>query len=287
MSVNLLTDFQGNQLSLANDNLLINSDFRNPINQRRQTSYTADATYNKVYSVDRWAVTFRGKVTVNDGYITVENTNTNPGAAQVEAYFVQQFENTLNDDLVLQVKVKSITGDVKVFGYALEVGLNVFASDSSTSRGNITFVIGYGASVELEYIKLEYGTVATPLIPRPYAYELLLCQRYGYDVLNGSSTYGYVGDGIRIPGNLGRIWIDIPIAMRTIPTLEANGTFQLFNGTSTEVNITSFYLTNLFCSSNKISINIPNLSSYEEGDYLTMRVSNNASASFFLDAEIK
>ena len=195
MSVSILTDYQGNQISLSNPNLLINSDFRNPINQRGQTSYTADATYNKVYSIDRWAVTYRGKVTVNDGYITIENTNINPSATQVEAYFVQQFENTLNDDLVLQVKVKSITGDVKVFANALEVGLNVFTSDSSISRGNVTFVIGYEASVELEYIKLEYGMVATPFIPRLYAEELALCQRY-YQILGKiiAARYDYLSN---------------------------------------------------------------------------------------------
>ena len=34
------------------------------------------------------------------------------------------------------------------------------------------------SSVELYYIKLERGSIATPLVPRPYAEELLLCQRY-------------------------------------------------------------------------------------------------------------
>lgn len=234
MSVNLLTDFQGNQLPLANDNLLINSDFRNPINQRGQTSYTADATYNKVYSVDRWAVTYRGKVTVNDGYITVENTNTNPGATQVEAYFVQQFENTLNDDLVLQVKVKSITGDVKVFGYALEAGLNVFTSDSSISRGNITFVIGYGASVELEYIKLEYGTVATPLVPRLYAEELYLCKRYCL-VLSDKYTLGTVS-----LANTNTCYCALKHHLRSTPTLTYDGGVVVNqNGqTTTVANIT-------------------------------------------------
>lgn len=232
MSVNILTDFQGNQLPLANDNLLINSDFRNPINQRGQTSYTADATYNKVYSVDRWAVTYRGKVTVNDGYITVENTNTNPGAAQVEAFFVQQFENNLNDDLVLQVKVKSITGDVKVFGYALEVGLNVFTSDSSTSRGNITFVIGYGASVELEYIKLEQGTIATPLIPILVAKEFPLCQRY-----EQISNYVH-GMGIAYYGNV-LLYLPLSCPLRTTPKISFSGTVSAIRDGIDSQNITS------------------------------------------------
>ena len=46
-------------------NLLDNSDFRNPVNQRGQTSY-ADK-----YGIDRW-ISF-GTVTVNSASVTVDN----------------------------------------------------------------------------------------------------------------------------------------------------------------------------------------------------------------------
>nr|DAG69103.1 MAG TPA: tail fiber protein [Caudoviricetes sp.] len=295
MSVNLLTDFQGNQLPLANENLLINSDFRNPINQRRQSSYSTSS--ERVFTVDRFYISGSASLNVNDGYLAVTLNNASSELGQSV-----EIPLTLINHLTLSMKLLNFANP---YVASIENVNTMAASESKTASigANGIFRVYRNVNAQgdyftaqlratsattfnIEWLKLEIGLIATPLIPKLIAEELLLCQRYGYDVLNGSSTYGYVGDGIRIPGNLGRIWIDIPIAMRTIPTLEANGTFQLFNGTSTEVNITSFYLTNLFCSSNKISINIPNLSSYEEGDYLTMRVSNNASASFFLDAEI-
>lgn len=275
MSVNLLTDFQGNQLPLANDNLLINGDFRNPVNQRGQSSYTADATYHKVYSVDRWAVTYRGKVTVNDGYITVENTNTNPSSTQVEAYFVQQFENILNADLVLQVKVKSVAGDVKVFGNALKTGLNVFASDSSIARGNITFVIGYGASIELEYIKLEQGSVATPFIPRLYAEELALCERYTLKIPN--SYNAYTGSG-------GKIYIVYQklMNMRTNPNviaLPSSTNIVINNGT------VNFDIESILCNkeTGEITVNVNNPTS----TLFSKTIGGWFSNSVILDAEIK
>ena len=270
-------------------NILINGDFQ--VWQRGESFNNTSQNWTKVFTADRWYINGAGgdlsAVKDEDGTITIQNTGSEVG------YFIQPFEKALDsNNYTLSAKVTSVS-NVKMYfeGIGSSGAIDLIVGDNITTQNGaptgVVFLLQANSSVTLKWVKLEQGSIATPLVPRLYAEELLLCQRYGYNVLNGSSTYGYVGDGIRIPGNLGRIWIDIPIAMRTIPTLEANGTFQLFNGTSTEVNITSFYLTNLFCSSNKISINIPNLSTYEEGDYLTMRVSNNASASFFLDAEIK
>lgn len=45
-------------------NLLDNSDFRNPVNQRGQASYTGE------YGIDRWRVWNSDTLTVNSGYIT-------------------------------------------------------------------------------------------------------------------------------------------------------------------------------------------------------------------------
>lgn len=54
-------------------NLLDNSDFRNPVNQRGLTSYTATSTYG-LYCIDRWRTYHADDiVTVNNGYIAVSN----------------------------------------------------------------------------------------------------------------------------------------------------------------------------------------------------------------------
>lgn len=52
-------------------NLLDNSDFRNPVNQRGLTEY---ASGSKRYTLDRWRATAAVTVTVNDYYVTFSNT---------------------------------------------------------------------------------------------------------------------------------------------------------------------------------------------------------------------
>ena len=57
----------------SNPNLLINSDFRDPINQRGQTEYTGVG-----YTIDRWRSTnARGIITVHDGYVRLATNGTN------------------------------------------------------------------------------------------------------------------------------------------------------------------------------------------------------------------
>ena len=51
-------------------NLLHNRDFRNPVNQQGQSSYTIASPLG--YTVDKWLVDNR-TITINDGYITVSN----------------------------------------------------------------------------------------------------------------------------------------------------------------------------------------------------------------------
>lgn len=79
----------------------------------------------------------------------------------------------------------------------------------------------------LRNVKLELGTVATPFIPRHYAEELALCQRY-YQYNPSDSWYQFHrshGGGLRC---------DIPCEpMRTIPTLVfPSETVDFFNNAS-------------------------------------------------------
>lgn len=61
--------FDGERISTAAAprNLLDNSDFRNPVNQRGQSSYTKNG-----YTIDRWAV-WDGQLNIGDGFISVKN----------------------------------------------------------------------------------------------------------------------------------------------------------------------------------------------------------------------
>jgi len=66
--------------TISNPNLLINGDFRNPVNQRGGISYAPSGNV-LVYTIDRWGI-FPSlndgsghSLTVNSGYITFANSN--------------------------------------------------------------------------------------------------------------------------------------------------------------------------------------------------------------------
>lgn len=60
-------------ISLAPHNLLDNSDFANPVNQRGATSYTG--TGGKVYTIDRWHTWSASiSVSVQNGYLSITNS---------------------------------------------------------------------------------------------------------------------------------------------------------------------------------------------------------------------
>lgn len=160
-----LASYLGNKFS--NPNLLINSDFK--INQRGATSYTSNG-----YTVDRWKIN-SGTVKTSSSGITVTLNN--------KGQFIQQFENTLSGTYTATIKVTSITGDCVLFIGSHSIQLNKAGTFSITENGSIAGISLYKSTagtctINVEYIKLEQGTVATPFIAPNYATELAKCQRY-------------------------------------------------------------------------------------------------------------
>lgn len=167
-----------NLTQLSNPNLLINGDFRNPINQEGKTTYTDKGT--PVYTIDMWRLGGGAgrTVTVNDGYISLYNNSTT-----YDGYWVQLLEFTLpEDDYTVTVNVKRIDSTARVhFGgqlFYLVEGINVFTVHAPIT--DVTIAFGLNGTTELYWIKLEQGTVSTPIVPRLYAEELMLCKRYYY-----------------------------------------------------------------------------------------------------------
>lgn len=160
-----LVNYLGTKFS--NSNLLINPDFR--INQRGSANYTSNG-----YTVDRWKVN-NGTVKASLSGVTVTLNN--------KGQFIQQFENTLSGTYTATIKVTSITGDCVLFIGQHSLQLNKAGTFTITENGSITGISLYKSTagtctINVEYIKLEQGTVATPFINPDYATELVKCQRY-------------------------------------------------------------------------------------------------------------
>lgn len=270
-------------------NLLINGGFK--INPRGQSSYSTNST-SIVRTVAMWRVqagtgNSSVNVTVNDdGTLTVTNNTSAMG------YFVQAFHEPFEEgNYTASMNLLSKTGSVSftindAMDSAQEInnGFNAFTGNGLPSR--VTFYLGAGSGMKIQYCKLEHGNIATAYFEEDEATALIRSQQYVYNVLNGESTYGFVADGYIVNSSLVRAFVDVPVQMKGTPTLTTSGTFEITNGDggfSSEVSV--FSVNNLFCSKNKISINIGGATGLPSTGYVVLRCKNNASGSFILSCE--
>lgn len=202
-----LGEYMGTKFS--NPNLLINPDFK--INQRGQTEYNNDG-----YTVDRW-LQFGGK------YTTSTKTVASKGA---ESSFTQKLENTEGGQFTVSVKVNSIAGTVILFhkderdnrDITLSEGINVFTF-TCTKLNAIGFILAQNSSVQLDYIKLEQGLIATPFVAPNQAEELIKCQRYYVKTVGELRAFSNAGTFFGVTVNL-------PTTMRTKPTIKVNNIYS-------------------------------------------------------------
>ena len=174
-----LASYLGTKFS--NPNLLINPNFS--INQRKASSYTSG------YTVDRWKIS---SATLNTTTKTLSNSNSASGA------FLQSLENKPTGKFTVTLNVASVTGTVKFSwmdgsayktGVAISKGLNTYTFTASS----LTWVgidIASGASIQLDYMKLERGTVATSFIEPDLAEEFVKCCRFFQSLQVFYTTYG-------------------------------------------------------------------------------------------------
>jgi hypothetical protein len=86
-----------------------------------------------------------------------------------------------------------------------------------------TGTAGAADYIELVGVQLEKGSTATSFDYRPYGTELALCQRYYWKFLpNLSRTY--FGTGQALATSIAYGCINLPVTMRTTPTISTSGT---------------------------------------------------------------
>lgn len=210
-----LANYLGKKFS--NPNLLINPNFE--INQRGSTTYTTG------YTVDRWKV---AGATLNAKTKTLSNSNSASGT------FLQSLENKPTGTFTVTLNVVSVTGTVKFSwkdgstyktGAVISKGLNTYTFTASS----LTWVgidVASGASIQLDYMKLEQSSVATHFVTPNKAEELAKCQYYTVvfepwrTILNANTDSSVIN-------------IDTRCKMRTKPTISyitlKSGTVNQFN----------------------------------------------------------
>lgn len=158
-------------------NLLDNSDFRNPVNQRGKTSYTGE------YGIDRWRVWNRDTMTVNRGYITANGN--------VFQYFLPD---------VLQNSVHTLVAK-KTDGSILLYTKNPYEPYSTADNGlglgldtNVVVSLKTGSYLWAALYEGSYTAETLPEYqPKGYGAELAECKRY-YQKFRRVGMLGITGE---------------------------------------------------------------------------------------------
>jgi len=217
----------------VNNNLLINSNFANPVNQRGVTAESWTA--NCGYGIDRW------KFSTGDGAINVIEMS-NRG-------ITFKGTNLVSNDLYQDIEIANVpldgayTFSMCIDGKIISGGANtqyqedniytvyndgeimVMIADWYSSKKVIRFNIRFTDNDEhtIEWAKLELGYCATPYVPRLYAEEFKLCQRY-YQYLDPNDCI------VRgLDSNVIYFVKQLPEAMRCTPTADLSNIKVLSN----------------------------------------------------------
>ena len=201
-------------------NLLDNSDFTNPVNQRGQTSY------NNGYTIDRWKSDNEHiNLIVGNGKITLSKSQSGGNFEQPLPF------DTIGKKFTIAVK----TGDGVFVNNFLKSesnvlkqipGLNAYfgvAGSGKNSRATIYFNANDSIDLDLYWMALYEGEYTAETLPeyrqKGYAAELAECMRYYRKIPSGVITY--VPHYEAAPGMI------LSTPMRIIPTItiyDNNGT---------------------------------------------------------------
>ena len=172
-SLSQLANYLGTKFS--NLNLLTNPDFK--INQRGNSTYSSTNS-KKIYTVDRWNI-----YNANLNASTKVLTNPNSSSGQ----FKQTLELPLIGTYTVTIKASRVSGNVHFFinengsniiDKSIVSGLNTVTFTSTKGVSEVGVLISSEASLQIDYVKLEEGAVATAYTaPNPIE-EYPKCQRY-------------------------------------------------------------------------------------------------------------
>ena len=173
---------------------------------------------------------------------------------------VYPFTYTINSANTFEQKSVTITGDTTGtwlstngagirLNFYIGLGTNFQGSVNAWNSGTVygasgttNLVSTNGATFYITGVQLEVGSTATSFDYRPYQTELNLCYRYCYALYKGDNIY-YGIAGYYTSTDL-RTQIQMPVNMRTTPTISYTGYSQVWrNGTSDANNVNGWSVT--------------------------------------------
>lgn len=249
----------------SNPNLLINGDF-----QVWQRGNEFNITSNRMYTADRW-IAYMNASDGYVPYTIISSRRMKISSTSGECKFLIFQHVELNNSIIRKILGKKLTLSVKIISSNVqEISTSATILYNSSDKPSVslakkihtisankytitkmTFDVasdadfddvkslqiiisspGITSDVYIDYAKLELGEIATPLVPRPYAEELMLCKRYG--------RYIYVDYTMNAASNSFSNMMSIPADMRIDPTLTLKAEGTLTNITSEKITYASF-----------------------------------------------
>ena len=218
-------------------NLLDNSDFANPVNQRgRSGTYEGVSNYT-TFVIDRWKTWSAGcTYTLSSAGLQIANLNASSSDGPWEG--LPNPERMKGKTYTLAVGYNGgnvACGNVAVPTGTLTEDKYLSAVSTSGTRPGVRFVIAStyssidfqilisaGQTVTVEWAALYEGSYTADTlpayVPKGYAAELAECQRYYYQSWNGSEfNKGYITREAISASSLALI--EFPIEMRIVPTI--------------------------------------------------------------------
>lgn len=197
-------------------NLLDNSDFRNPVNQRGDTTYTAAA-----YTIDRWKASAAQPVTLTAEGIKLDGTN---GAIVLEHRFASLpdgvYTAAVKANNHVHVRQYQKNGTTYTKGYENAAYSGGYIQLLNNSYPALQVRANAGNVVTIEWAAVYPGAYTAETlpayVPKGYAAELLECQRYYYKIpSSGFISYcGFAVSAINM-----RATVPTPVPMRATPSI--------------------------------------------------------------------
>lgn len=197
-------------------NLLDNSDFRNPVNQRGATSYSTQWTY----TIDRWYLPGSTvPVTVGGGYVSFCTADQFIGKEIKDGYYTAAIK--LLDGRVFSGSAYYTAGkSATMLANNGVIDCYLMGDAGSGAHPRLRFQTVSGEAISFVWAALYEGSYTAdtlpPYVPKGYVAELAECQRYfRKTVLHGvAETTKYIA-----PANT----FEPPF--RIVPTITADGDF--------------------------------------------------------------
>lgn len=210
-------------------NLLDNSDFRNPVNQRGATRYTGIG-----YTIDRW----KGMLANCSTYINANaslafNTSTEGANAYWRQYLPHAFNQLAGKKYTLAIKdawgktfcasgtypASKPTETKSVVWVSMYTDINIVLY--CLADGSAFVQINTKSSIPIEWVALYEGSYTTTTLPayqpKGYAAELAECMRYYWQYWQNNNMS--FGNGYMNTTDTANITFEFPTKMRVAPTI--------------------------------------------------------------------